>query len=462
MINQPENNGVNVRELALGVMLEVTEEKEYSHIAIRNVLDKYQYMEKRDRAFLTRLCEGTLEQMIYLDYVINQFSSVRTQKMKPVIRDILRLGVYQLLFMDSVPDSAVCNEAVKLAGKKGFAPLKGFVNGVLRNIARNKEEVANPRIEGDFVLYLSVKYSMPEWIIEQWLETYDLDVVRRMLAAFLAERPTTIRCNLMKTTAEELKERLREEGVKVEDAPYLPYALYISGYDYLDALPSFREGLFQVQDISSMLVGEIANPRRGELCLDVCAAPGGKSLHLADKLNGSGRVIARDLNYYKVELIKENIERMGMKNVYVQRYDATSLDVEMEGQADIVLADLPCSGLGTLNKKKDVKYEVTEDTIQELAALQRQILSCVYAYVKPGGTLIYSTCTISQEENEKNMRWFLKHYPFELVSLDGELPEELRGETSGKGYIQLLPGTHECDGFFIAKMRRKAEDAPEG
>ena len=179
-------NGINTREMILEILLKIDEEGEHSHIAIRDALSKYQFLPKQDRAFITRVCEGTLEYRILIDYIIDSFSKISVDKMKPPIREILRSAVYQLKFMDRVPDSAVCNEAVKLAGKKGFAPLKGFVNGVLRNIARNKEEVANPRIEGDFVLYLSVKYSMPEWIIEQWLETYDLDVVRRMLAAFLA------------------------------------------------------------------------------------------------------------------------------------------------------------------------------------------------------------------------------------------------------------------------------------
>ena len=442
------------RELVLGVLLEVTRDGEYSHISLRNVLTKYQYLDKRDRAFITRVVEGTLEHMIEIDYIINQFSKVKVNKMKPVIRCILRSAVYQLKYMDSVPNSAVCNEAVKLAIKKGFASLKGFVNGVLRNIERNLDNITYPE-EANLLEYLSIKYSMPEWILQKWLVQYDRVTVETMLADFQMEKPTTIRVNPNVMTKDELIESLEKQGVCVEKHPYLPDALWISSYDYLADLDSFRAGAFHVQDISSMLVAHLANPKEGDTVIDVCAAPGGKSLHMAELLGGTGHVEARDLTDYKVNLIWDNIERSGMKNIKAVRQDATVFDEESVEKADIVVADLPCSGLGVLGKKTDLKYKMTEQTQRDLIELQRDILSKVKSYVKTGGTLIYSTCTIHEGENMGNVDWFLaENKEFELVSVKEDLCEELRESVEREGCLQLLPGVHKSDGFFIAKFKK--------
>lgn len=428
---------VNTRDLVVEILLLVTRDGQYSHIALNQVLGKYQYLDKSDRAFITRVVEGTLERMIELDYITDQFSKVKVKKMKPVIQAIIRSAVYQLKYMDSVPDRAVCSEAVKLAVSRGFGGLRGFVNGVLRSIARNLDSVQYPP-EGTKE-YLSVRYSMPPWILEQWLAWYTPEQVERMLRNFLQEKPTSIRCNLHQISRKELKEKLTREGVKAEEVPELPCALLISGYDYLAALPSFQEGDFQVQDISSMLVARRADPKEGAYVIDVCAAPGGKALHLADMLAGTGMVEARDISDYKVELIWDNIRRSGMDNIRAVRWDATVLDEESVEKADIVIADLPCSGLGVLGRKSDLKYRMTPESEAELASLQRKMLSVVWRYVKPGGKLVYSTCTINREENEENAAWFQAEHPdFRLVS------EE-----------QLLPGQQAGDGFYIAVFVRK-------
>ena len=443
---------INERELILGILLEITRDGEYAHIALRNTLSKYQYLEKRERAFITRVVEGTLEHMMEIDYIINQFSKVKANKMKPVIRTILRSAVYQILYMDSVPNSAVCNEAVKLAAKKGFVNLKGFVNGVLRNIDRNVNDIQYPKTD-NMVEYLSIKYSMPTWILEKWKKSYDWETIERILQGFLQEKGTIIRCNLNRISKEDLKKKLEAEGVTVTQHPYLEYALEISGYDYLGDLESFEDGDFQVQDLSSMLVAEIAAPKEGDYVIDVCAAPGGKSLHIADKLHGTGHVEARDLTDYKVDLIWDNIERSQMKNVEAVRHDALVYDEESKEKADIVIADLPCSGLGVIGKKADIKYKMAEETQRELAKLQKNILQIVHRYVKPGGTLVYSTCTINEEENMENVRWFLQQNPeFESVSVEPLLCEELKKSVK-EGCLQLLPGIHESDGFFIAAFR---------
>lgn len=433
---------VNIRELVLETLLLINRDGEYSHIALGQVLGKYQYLSKKDRAFLTRTVEGTLERMIEIDAIIGQFSSVKINKMKPVIREIIRSAVYQLKYMDSVPDSAVCNEAVKLASKKGFFNLKGFVNGLLRNISRNLDHIQYPSREKEPVQWLSVVYSMPEWIVRKWVEQYGEKKTEEILQAFLEERPTSIRCSSSKITPQELKDRLEKEGVTVKEYEEIPGAFQISGYDYLDALESFREGCFQVQDISSMLVGEWADPKEGQYIIDVCAAPGGKALHLADKLKGTGRVEARDLTEYKVQMIRDNISRLGFSNVLAVQQDALDIDESSLEKADIVIADLPCSGLGVLARKTDLKYKMTEQMQSELADLQRRILAVVCRYVKNGGKLLYSTCTINREENEDNALWFGREFPeFHLVKEQ-----------------QMLPGTDVGDGFYIAEFKKEKAD----
>lgn len=452
---------VSERELVLAILLEVTEEGRYSHLVLRDVLNKYQYLDKKERSFITRVTEGTLEHMIELDYILNQFSKVKVKKMKPVIRNILRSAVYQLKYMDTVPDSAACNEAVKLAVKKGFGSLRGFVNGVLRNVARNLDQIAYPK---DPVENLSVRYSMPVWILKLWLKSYDMETVEVMLKQFQEEIPLTVRCqihqpesvNQVVQDVEKLKLQLQKEGLEVEQHPYLPYALWISGYDYLGGLQSFQEGAFSVQDISSMLVCEIAAPKEGDTVIDVCAAPGGKAIHIAEMLHGSGQVEARDLTPYKVGLIQENVERTGLTNIRAVCQDATQYEEESVEKADILIADLPCSGLGVLGKKTDLKYNATEEGCRQLSKLQRDILSVVNRYVKPGGTLVYSTCTINPEENLENVHWLLKTYPqFELVDIRDRVCEELKVDVIEKGCLQLLPGVHKSDGFFIACFRKR-------
>ena len=450
------NHQVNTRELILGILLEVNKEGQYSHLVIRSTLEKYQYLEKQERAFISRVCEGTLEYKIRLDYILNQFSTVPAEKMKPVIRELLRSSVYQILYMDSVPDSAVCNEAVKLARKKGFYNLTGFVNGVLRKIAREYGSIRFPGKDQPEE-YLSVIYSMPKWLVQRFLEQYGFEKTEKMLESFLKEKPTTIRIREYLVDKKAVLESLERQQVTVEKAPYIENAYYLKNYDYLPALEAFRMGTVQVQDVSSMLVGDIADPNEGDYVIDLCAAPGGKTLCIADKLKGTGRVDARDISRSKTDLIRENAIRQSFLNVVVSEKDASQLDSDSLEKADILIADVPCSGLGVMGRKTDIKYKMNPAKIQELAGLQRLILEQASTYVKPGGTLIYSTCTITNEENLDNVKWFTEHFPYELESLDPYLCKELQSETTSKGYLQLLPGVHQCDGFFIARMKRKTE-----
>ena len=426
-------NSTNTRELALDMLLAIDRDGQYSHLVLRDVLDKYQYLSKQERAFLTRLTEGTVERMLTLDYVIDQFSKTKVKKMKPLIRELMRLSVYQIMYMDGVPDSAVCNEAVKLARKRGFSGLSGFVNGVLRSVARGWKDVT---FQNE-----SVRYSVPEWIIDGWNADYGRDVTEKMLEAFMQPAKITVRTNTQKCTPEELKDRLSQEGVTVEAIEGISYAFALSGFDYLAGLGSFQDGWFYVQDISSMTVAHAADPKKGDYIIDVCAAPGGKSSHLAALLDGSGMVEARDLTEYKVGLIEENILRHDLHNMKAVQQDATLFDEASVEKADILICDLPCSGLGVIGRKSDIRYKMTAEKAHDLAVLQQEMLDTVWKYVKRGGKLIYSTCTIHKEENEDNVAAFLQKHPqFTLVEQRQIFPME------------------GSDGFFVAKMIRSTDE----
>lgn len=440
-------DGTDGRGLALDILLEILENGGYSHVVLNQALSKYQYLDKQERAFITRIVEGTVEYALQLDYVLDTCSTVKVKRMKPLIRTLLRLSVYQILYLDRVPDSAVCNEAVKLAVKRKFGGLKGFVNGVLRTVSRRKATFCWPDA--------SIRYSIPSWILTMWTDTYGEETVKAMAEAFLKPSKTAVRCNFNKASKQEIIESLRGQEVTVEETPLSPAVLFLSGYDYLEGLLAFQKGVIQVQDLSSALVGEIADPKEGDVCLDVCGAPGGKGLHLADKLKGTGRVVIRDLTLQKTELIKENIARSGFTNVTVQICDALITDDAWVDQADIVLADLPCSGLGVIGRKPDIKYRMTAEKLTELASLQRDILAVAQSYVRPGGKLIYSTCTIDRKENEENAAWFMNHFPFDMMDLSEKLGKPELGSMDTGNMLQLLPGIHPWDGFFIAAFRKR-------
>lgn len=448
-------NTVNTRELVLDLLLAIEKGEGFSHKLIKDTLDKYDYLERKDKAFIKRIVEGTLERQMYLDFIVDAYSNTPVHKMKPLIRCLMRMSVYQLLFMN-VPDRAVCNEAVKLAGKRKFVNLKGFVNGVLRKVAASKDNLPQPSRE-NMVSFLSITYSMPAWLVEKWIGELGEEVTEGVLKQLLEISPVTIR--IKESVSEEdkaaLLEQMQAAGIEAEPHPYLPYAYTLLHLEGMHQVPGFSQGLIAVQDVSSMLAVEAAGIKPGNLVLDVCAAPGGKTMLAAEKTGADGLVIARDLSDMKVSFIEENAGRMCLDQVRVQVHDATVPDESMIGKADVVIADLPCSGLGIIAKKRDIKYNVTPESLKELQLLQRQILDVVSRYVKPGGTLIYSTCTINPMENEENRTYILEKLPFEAESMDAYLPEALKSETTKNGYLQLIPSIHKTDGFFISKYRKK-------
>lgn len=466
----------NIREIALDALLILEKEQEYSNRLIKAVLDKYDYLEARDKAFIKRLTEGTLERQLELDYYLDQVASVSVEEMKPFIRCLMRMSLYQLLYMDAVPDRAVCSEACKLAAKRGFSGLKGFVNGVLRKLSRGKKSLALPDREKEPVQYLSVRYSMPEWIVELWLGEYGENIAETLLNCLLQVHPVQLRfrTDIPAESRQQLFQEIRKTGADVTVSRYLPYSCSVASGAAVERLPGFLEGMCTVQDVSSALAVEAAGIKPTDFVIDVCAAPGGKSLLAAEK---AAKVLSRDLSPEKTELIRESARRMKAANIQVQVFDATVADETLLDSADVVLLDVPCSGLGVIGKKPDIKYRVTKSDLQSLADLQRQIVTVCSRYVKPGGTLIYSTCTINPGENEEMVRFITENLPFTPQPLEHTLPravladrermEELRrdcGKESAadlddaqfRASIQLLPGYTEGDGFFIARFRRKA------
>lgn len=430
----------NTREIVLDTLLEVERSRTYSNQMIKAVLDKYNYLEGQEKRFIKRLAEGCVERKIELDYVLNLYSTVPVNRMKPLIRCLLRMSVYQILYMDSVPDSAACNEAVKLAGKRKFTNLKGFVNGVLRRIISQKGQIPLPDENADLLQYLSVKYSMPEWIVQLWLGEYGREKTELLLEQLLAIHPVTVRFAGW-VTGEEKEEYIRcwqQRGIRVTRSEQLDYACYLEGVEGVAGLEGYAEGAFLVQDVSSMLCVEAAQLRAGDQVMDVCAAPGGKALLAAQK---AAHVLARDVSEQKVERIRENARRMGLEEkLTLEVWDATQPQESRAESADVVFMDVPCSGLGVLGKKRDIKYHVTTESLESLVQLQRQIVEGSWRYVRPGGVLMYSTCTIHRQENEDMCSWISGHFPFVL--------EESR---------QLLPEDGRMDGFFYARFRRKEQ-----
>lgn len=456
-----------VRKLALFIIMETLEQgKKLNELLIRQQ-EIYQYLPKADRAFLNRISRGCVERCLQLDYVINKYSSRKTNEMKPVIRNILRLGTYEILFMEKVPDRAACYEAVDLARQKGFSGLTGFVNGVLRTIARQKDDIAYPDREKAFEDYMESVYSIPKWLAGYWEACYGKEITEKMGEAFLKEEDTVLRVNTLKISPKRLAYILKEKGIKTEEGIYTDYALRISGYDYPEGIPGFMEGWFQIQDESSMLavlssgIEERALDGGKIKVLDICGAPGGKSLFYAQLSGENGEVYARDISMEKLELIEENMRRLDIHNINLKQQDAAKEDREilsfpMEERFDIVAADLPCSGLGVLGKKCDIKYRMSMEDMKGLAKLQKDMLSSAASYVKPGGVLIYSTCTVNPLENEENVQWFLSHYQdFSPFAIGKHLPDSLSKWITGDNMLQLFPGIHSTDGFFIAGMKRQ-------
>ena len=440
----------NTRQTALDILNDVLQRGSYANLALKYGLDST--AGDLDKRFVSALVYGTLDNLIHIDYILDGF--IKRNKTSDMVINILRLGVCQLMFMDKVPDYSVCSESVALAKANADQRIGNLVNAVLRNIIRNRQNIKYPDKATEPVKYLSVMHSYPEWIVKMWIDDYGYDTALGLLSYTPDTKSTAIRLNAARLSEKHFESLLTRKGIKYRKGKYLPNVYYVSASGIADS-ELFKEGFYTVQSESSMLCVEAAVPRPGMAVLDACSAPGGKALYAAEKMENRGLITACDIHRHKLNLINKNADRLGYTMIKTIEQDSSIYVPEYRESFDLVFADVPCSGLGVMSSKPDIKLQKTSGIINELCAVQYAILNNVASYVKPGGVLVYSTCTISKRENNGVVERFLeKHTEFEYenIELDGF------GGREAEGFLQIFPHTDGIDGFFIAKFRRKNND----
>jgi len=445
------------REVAYRVLLDV-EEGAYANIVLDEYLGKYELI-AADRAFVTELVYGTVKYKLKLDWVIGKLVK-KADKLEMKVRILLRMGFYQLLFLERVPPSAATNETVNIAKKYFHAGISGLINGVLRAYLRNPDLIKWPDREKDPVTYLEIVHSHPRWMVERWLNRYGFDAATRLCEFNNRPADLWIRVNTLRCAPEELIERLKQEGCIIERSRRVPEGLLLKDAPAIHRLSSFREGLFTVQDESSMLAAYAVKPLPGQEVLDVCAGPGGKSTHLAQMMMDRGLIAACDVHRHRLGLIEENAKRLDINIIKTILQDATRLGLEHGKQYELILVDAPCSGLGVLRRRPDARWRKEEKDIKELAALQKLILENAYQLLKPGGRLVYSTCTTEPEENYGVIEAIKAAHPeLESYDLTSYLPYEPQSEKEARelreGERQYLPFADEMEGFYIAGLIKK-------
>ncbi len=442
------NKDLEIRKIAFETLTLIEKSNIPSHVVLRDVLDKYDYFSKNEKALISTIVKGVIERKLLLDYVLNQYSKVPVNKMKKPVRTILEMGTYQILFMKSY-DSMAVNTGVELARKKGLANLSGFINAILRKISANKDAIKYPE-KGD-KNYLSVTYSMPEFLCDFLLKQYDFDTVETMLKASLES--DTVRIRISERVSDDEAKAIEAEikGIVTEFSKNeeFPRLLSVKGIGNISDLKAFKEGKIYIQDTGSYML--VKNVPYGKTILDACSAPGGKSIFLSERYPDA-KITACDISEDKTDKIKENIERCKADNIEVKIQDATEFNPDFEEKFDVVLADVPCSGLGVIGKKSDIKYRLAENDFESLYELQRNILKNVSRYVKKDGYLCFSTCTVNKKENEEQVKAFLEANDFEFDKLTF-VPESLKNKAADAS-MSLIQGVDDSDGFYFAVMKR--------
>jgi len=440
------------RTIAAAVLKDMEQEGAYSNLKLNQYFKSYN-LEYKDRGFASEILYGTLRNKLKIDYMIGRFSKVDLDKMSSWARNIIRTAVYQIFYMDRVPDFAAVNESVEIAKAKD-RKAASFVNGLLRGILRNKEAFNKIDVK-DSVKRMSIEYSHPEWFIRKYLPIYGEGFLCRWMEQNNTPSHMTIRVNTLKTDTDTVGGLFQQKGIGVKRG-IVPEALILEGYGMIEKSDEYSSGLITIQDESSMLASRVLKPSPGSNVLDMCSAPGGKATHMAQLMNDSGKLIAFDLHPHKIKLIRDNATRMGIHIINAQEGDASKHNQELENFADFLLLDAPCSGLGLMRKKPEIRWRVTEEDIVSLQKVQKDILKNVSSYVKPGGHMVYSTCTITREENEEVLEDFLKYNSeFFIEDISSYIPEELKDSMTKEGFLKLFPHEHDTDGFFIAKLGRK-------
>ncbi len=451
----------SIRQIALDILLKTNFKNEKAKDLINETIQERNLTEK-DKAFLTELVYGTIRWNGTLNYIVNQLVfPKKAKKLDPEILTILYLSLYQIFYMDKVPDYAIVNESVEIA-KKYSTRASGLVNAVLRRALRERN-VKYPDINKKPVEHISAKYSHPEWMIKRWLERFGTEQTINLCLANNSRPPLFIRTNILKTSRDKLLESLEKEDVYALASPNISESIEIKQLSKpISGLQSYKHGWFQIQDESSMLIAHILDPQAGETIVDACSAPGGKSTHIAEIMGNKGRIMSFDIDSQRLKLLKENCLRLGIDIIEIINYDARNIEKFMNKKADRVLVDAPCSGLGVLRRRVEVKWRRTEGQILEFSKLQYEILESVSKVLKHDGILVYCTCTIEPEENQQVIEKFIQnHKEFQIESVLPFLPEGIRQTeniVSNEGFLQIYQHLHNMDGFFSARMRKIGND----
>ncbi len=439
----------NARLVALEALLKVNIESGYSNIVIDKIIKKYKLSDK-DKSLATAIFYGVLERKITLDYVISQYSKTPLKNLSKEVLEILRIGIFQLLYMDKIPSCAAVNESVNLVKIKHQSKASGFVNGILRTFLRNDKTFKKPKSKKES---LSIEYSCPVWIIELWIKAYGEKNTLEILKSLVGRPPINIRVNNLKTSRKQLKELLISEGLSVQNAS-IENALNLSSTGQIDSLKSYKQGLFHVQDIASQICCKVLNPQPGDTIIDVCSAPGGKAFTLAEIMGNVGQIFAFDQYDAKVNLIKSGVQRLGVTIIEAQKRDARKSELN-PGKADKILCDVPCSGLGIMRRKPEIRYR-EQSLIEDLPEIQYDILCKSANLLKIGGTIVYSTCTLNPAENSEIAERFLKEHSgeYEPQMIDYEALNFKRNDFDKENQLTLMPHIHGTDGFFIAVFKK--------
>jgi 16S rRNA (cytosine967-C5)-methyltransferase len=415
-------------------------------------------LNRRDRAFLVHLVQGVLRWQRRLDWIIEQSSDFPIKKITPPVLNILRLALYQIYFMDRVPESAAVNEAVNQAKKNGARYIVSFVNGILRNICKKKDDVDFPDPDENPVLFFSVFYAYPEWLVDKWFKEWGSEFTEALLSAENRVPELTIRVNRLRLGRTALIKRLSEEGVHGRRTDYSPDGILLENFKgRVDELESFRKGLFQVQDEAAQITSHILNPKQGQIILDTCAGLGGKSTHLAEFMADNGQVMALDISLKRLVSLVKNLKRLSIKSIQPIVADASgSLSSLLRLKFDGIVVDAPCSGLGVLSRHPDGKWNRTEGDVRRLAIVQETILNEVASLLKTGGKMLYVTCTISKEENEEVVkRCLAENRDLQLENIKDHVPEWGHDLVDNEGFLRTFPHEHHMDGFFSALFIKK-------
>lgn len=439
----------------MDVLTQVEQEGAYSNLLLNSAIQKSR-LEKNDAGLATELVYGTISRLNTLDYYLDKSVNKGIGKLQPWVRALLRLSLYQIVYLDRIPDHAVVSEAVNLAKRRGHQGISGMVNGVLRNMLRQKDSLV---IQGDMpaAARISLLHSHPEWLVERWISQYGVETAEAICAANNEPPAVSIRVNTTMISREHMLIELNDNGLDAQPSPLSPYGIVVKGAGNMALTDWYRDGMISIQDESSMLVAEAVAPKPGMKVLDCCAAPGGKTTHMAELMNDDGHIVANDIHAHKGKLITDQALRLGLNSVQVVTGDAMQLGLQYEPASfDRILLDAPCSGLGVIRRKPDLKWGKTPQDIKEIAALQLQLLESVSRLLRPGGILIYSTCTIEPQENEGVVTAFLDSHSDYGIAEDGlgTLGRLAERSLVRAGGIQILPQHYHSDGFYIARLRK--------